>query len=208
MIYAVTNRKLVTGDFLTRIEQLSAGQPDGIILREKDLTEDDYATLAEACLKICERYQVSLIVNTYKEVAAKLGIPTLQLSFPILISHNGQLGQNKQYTHIFRSFEKIGVSIHSVEEAQAAATHGADFLIAGHIFATDCKKGLAPRGLDFLQAVCASVTLPVFAIGGVSEKNIQQVMKTGATGVCVMSQLMICDDPAEKIAEYRKLMSS
>ena len=67
---------------------------------------------------------------------------------------------------------------------------GADYLTAGHIFPTDCKKGLAPRGIDFLQNICQTVQVPVFGIGGIHPGNIEQVLDAGASGVCMMSEMM------------------
>ena len=53
-----------------------------------------------------------------------------------------------------------------------------------------CKKGLAPRGLDFLHEVCSSVKIPVYAIGGINDKNAASCIREGAAGVCVMSGYM------------------
>ena len=86
-------------------------------------------------------------------------------------------------------------------------------MTAGHIFATDCKKGLPPRGLDFLKNVCDAVLIPVYAIGGInialsddskafdassdydampdiSVPRLADVMKCGAAGGCIMSGMM------------------
>ena len=49
----------------------------------------------------------------------------------------------------------VGVSVHTVEEAIFVEKHGGSYLMAGHIFATDCKKGLMPRGIEFLKEICA-----------------------------------------------------
>jgi thiamine-phosphate pyrophosphorylase len=87
-------------------------------------------------------------------------------------------------------FRVIGASCHSVEEALEAQQLGCTYITAGHVFATDCKKGLPPRGLDFLRAVCAAVDIPVYAIGGINSENLQDVMKCGAAGGCIMSGLM------------------
>lgn len=83
-----------------------------------------------------------------------------------------------------------GVSVHSVEDAHRAEQCGATYLTAGHVFVTDCKKGLAPRGLDFLHEVCSSVKIPVYAIGGINDKNAASCIREGAAGVCVMSGYM------------------
>ena len=64
--------------------------------------------------------------------------------------------------------------------------------MAGHIYATDCKKGLPPRGLSFLREVCSNVTVPVYAIGGIgfADGRIEEVCKNGAKGACIMSEVM------------------
>jgi len=80
---------------------------------------------------------------------------------------------------------------------------GADYLLAGHIFATSCKQGLPGRGLDFLSAVCAATSLPVYAI---TPANIGQIKKTGAAGACLMSSLMTCPKPAVLVQKLRQAL--
>ena len=94
-------------------------------------------------------------------------------------------------------FDQIGASVHSVEEATEAVTLGATYLIAGHIFSTDSKKGVPPRGLSFLKQVCDAVSIPVFAIGGITRNDVNAIKATGAKGVCIMSEAMTCETPAE-----------
>ena len=101
---------------------------------------------------------------------------------------------------IRKSFDNIGASCHSTDDAITAAEYGASYITAGHIFPTDCKKGLPPRGLDFLREVCQNVDIPVYAIGGISPENFSQVMEAGASGACVMSGFM-------KSAQLKELMS-
>jgi thiamine-phosphate pyrophosphorylase len=97
----------------------------------------------------------------------------------------------------------VGVSVHSSEEARYAAEHGAAYLIAGHVFTTDCKKGLEGRGLEFLNDVCGVVHIPVYGIGGITEHNIAAVAKTGAAGACLMSSLMQSPNPAALVEDLR-----
>ena len=104
-----------------------------------------------------------------------------------------------------RQQEKLlGVSIHAPEEALRAQALGADYVTAGHVFATDCKKGLPGRGLDFLRAVCSAVDIPVYAIGGIGQDNLAHVARTGAAGACLMSGLMTCPHPAEAVRNLRE----
>ncbi len=67
---------------------------------------------------------------------------------------------------------------------------GADFIVAGHIYETDCKKGLPGRGIDFLTSIVEQVDIPVYAIGGIRGSNIDEVASAGASGACQMSFYM------------------
>lgn len=73
-----------------------------------------------------------------------------------------------------------------------AVALGADYLTAGHIYQTDCKKGVPPRGLSFLREVCREIEVPVYAIGGIGlcKAQIEEVMAAGAKGACIMSGMM------------------
>ena len=84
----------------------------------------------------------------------------------------------------------VGASIHSLQEAIVVGNEGADFIVAGHIFETDCKKGLPGRGIDFLTSIIEQVDVPVYAIGGIDEFNIEEVSSAGASGACQMSFYM------------------
>ena len=99
--------------------------------------------------------------------------------------------------------KRAGVSVHSAEEAETAQKLGADYLIAGHIYATDCKKGVPPRGIEFFRGVCESVDIPVLAIGGISENNFNEPLENGGTGVCLMSEFMKCENPYERVRIYK-----
>ena len=87
-------------------------------------------------------------------------------------------------------FEKIGVSIHSVQEALAAMRLGASYVTASHIYQTDCKKNLVPKGIDFLKEVVKNVDIDVYALGGINSYNIDECINAGASGICMMSQYM------------------
>ncbi len=176
---AVTHRKLCTRPFLEQIQRVLAEQPAGLILREKDLNWEDYAALAKQVLPLCQKAGVPCYLNGFPQAGTALDNPYLQLSFPLLT----EFGRPK-------GIKRLGVSVHSVPEAVQAQREGADFLIAGHIFPTGCKPGLSPRGLEFLGQVCRAVTVPVYAIGGITPQNAPLTIKAGAEGVCVMSGAM------------------
>ena len=163
-------------------------RPEAIILREKDLSETEYAKLAEEVYNITTSYDVRLIIHTYINVAKELGINTVHMSLHNMREYRKEFIDNVNKINNI----KTGCSIHSVEEAVEARNMGASYITAGHVYATDCKKGLAPRGLDFLKNVCDSVDIPVYAIGGINidDGRRKEVKKYGAAGSCIMSGMM------------------
>ena len=81
-----------------------------------------------------------------------------------------------------------------MDDALEAQALGCSYITAGHVFETDCKKGLPGRGLIFLRNVCNAVQIPVYGIGGIDAGNISEVRAAGASGACLMSSLMVCED--------------
>lgn len=178
---AITNRKLVEGEYLEQIKKVAKQHPESIVLREKDLLAKEYEELAKQVIKIGMEYGIPVFLHFYVDVAKKLGATNIHLPFSVL---QNMSNEEKDI------FLQIGVSIHSVEEAKEAQKLGASRLIAGHIFETSCKPGLHPRGLSFLENVCQSVTIPVYAIGGITDENAKECIMNGAKGVCMMSGYM------------------
>lgn len=187
-VIAVTNRKLSQRPFLEQIKRVCQLRPEAIILREKDLSETEYAKLAEEVYNITTSYDVRLIIHTYINVARELGINTVHMSLHNMREYRKEFIDNVNKINNI----KTGCSIHSVEEAVEARNMGASYITAGHVYATDCKKGLAPRGLDFLKNVCDSIDIPVYAIGGINidDGRRKEVKKYGAAGSCIMSGMM------------------
>ena len=97
----------------------------------------------------------------------------------------------------------VGRSVHSVEGAKRAADEGADYLIAGTIFASQSHPGRPPAGIGSLREVCAAVFLPVLAIGGVTPQNLELCLEAGAVGVAVLSPVMRASDPQAAALAYR-----
>ena len=182
---AITNRRLCEsslGEQIARLANEKVHRPDLLILREKDLPENEYEALAREVLSLCEDLNLRCILHTYVETARRLRVDGIYLPFSLWRKHLEELSD----------FSFLGVSVHSVEEARFAQEHGVSYLTAGHIFATDCKKGAPPRGLDFLKEVCESVYVPVYAIGGITPQRIPEIVQgcPSIAGVCMMSYYM------------------
>lgn len=202
-VVAVTNRSLTERPFLEQIRRVCEIHPDALILREKDLSEKEYEELAREVMAICAKYQVPCILHTFWRTAEKLKCDTVHLPLPVLRQFISEKQKQKNQKcrepqnpetaeNRMEIIKKIGTSVHSLEQAEEAQELGASYVTAGHIYATDCKKGLQPRGLDFLRQVCAAVDLPVYAIGGIKFDEIQwmNLKECGAAGGCIMSGMM------------------
>lgn len=178
----VTNRLLCQDGFLRRIRKIAGdGQADVILLREKDMAEDAYGRLAAEVMKICGEFHVPCILHSFYHVAKELGCRRIHVPLGIL---SEMTAEDRSY------FEQVGTSVHSVSQAERAQELGASYLIAGHVFETDCKRGLPGRGLSFIADVSQKAVVPVYGIGGIDMHNARDVMKAGAAGVCMMSGFM------------------
>ncbi len=136
-------------------------------------------------MDICDQYDVQCILHSFTDIAIALHADAIQLPLPLL----KKLSQ-EQKSH----FKILGASCHSLEDAVVAQALGCTYITAGHVFDTDCKKGLPGRGLNFLRNVCSAVDIPVYGIGGITSDNIASVRQSGAAGACLMSSLMTATD--------------
>ena len=194
----ISNRKLCKNENLERqIEKIFLAYEKKIILknfeivsltlREKDLNKNEYLNLVEKIYPICKKHKINLILHQNYDLNLddRYMIKGLHLSYEIFKSLNKNIRED-----LIKKYKRIGVSIHSLDEAKEVENLGASYVVAGHIFETDCKKSLEPRGLKFVENLSSILTIPIFAIGGIDEKNSQSVIDSGAFSVCMMSSLM------------------
>lgn len=177
----ITNRHLCEDDFLLRIEKIAKSGVKAVILREKDMSETEYEALAGAVMDICRKNNTLCILHSFVDVALKLNANAIHLPMPIIRA----LSEEER-----SRFDILGASCHSVEEAIEAESLGCTYITASHVFATDCKKDLKPRGLGFIGDVTKAVDILVYGLGGISEENAESVINAGAAGICIMSGFM------------------
>jgi thiamine-phosphate pyrophosphorylase len=178
--------------FAEQIVNISESGVDMIILREKDLIEPEYRYLAIECQAICTEYGVPLCINSYVNTAKAMNIENVQLP----------LGTMRRLTDR-DGLTSIGVSVHSVKEAKEATELGADYLIAGPIFQTECKPDTVPKGPELIKDICKKVNVPVYAIGGITSYNIKHIASNGGSGVCIRSSAMRTDNAKILVRELK-----
>lgn len=193
-VYVVTDRRLTGGrDLAEVVERALAGGAAAVQLREKDLPAHELFRLALRLVPLVRRAGALLIVNDRLDVALAAGADGVHLG-------GASLSPEVVRRLVGRRL-LIGASVHSLDEAVAAARAGADYLICGNVFPTASKPGRAGCGVDLLAGVCRAVRVPVFAIGGICPGNAAAVAATGAAGLAVMSGVMAAADPGAAVRE-------
>lgn len=194
LIY-VTERRRIQGDVCDYLTRLLAGRPDGLLIREKDLSANDLMRFAAPLVPIAERYGVPLILRGTPEQARKLGITRLQLSFAEVVA-----------APLPQDFFDIGVSVHSLEEALETERLGADHITYGHIFTSPCKPDLPPRGTAALDAIVRACTIAVYAIGGITKDTLPFLLPIQPAAACLMSASMTDPNPDTLTTRLRRIL--
>ena len=190
-LYLVTDRQQTGGrDLLWILEQALDGGVKAIQLREKDLPGRDLFLLAEKTRRLCQAYRAALFINDRIDVALASDAEGVQLgtaSIPV-VPARALLGPQKL----------IGVSTHSIEEANAAEQSGADFVLFGPVYFTPSKAAYGtPQGLTALKAIVDNTSLPVYAIGGIGPENVPAVKNRGVRGVALISAIISAQNQKE-----------
>ena len=127
-VAAITNHELASTNYWDQLEQIAASDVDFIVLREKNLSEEEYTDYAKRALRLCSIHQKTCILQHFGKAAIRLHIPRFQCSLPYLETHSSLLYY----------MTTLGVSVHTVEEAVKAEQLGATYLMASHVFPTAC----------------------------------------------------------------------
>ncbi|ASK63917.1 thiamine phosphate synthase [Virgibacillus phasianinus] len=140
-----------------------------------------------------------IMINDRVDVAHAMNTRGVQLSDQSM----GVELVNRYYNHL-----RIGCSVHHTAKGVAAAKHGADYLLFGHIFETQSKPGMKPKGLASLREMVERVPIPVIAIGGITPANTSDVIQNGASGIAVLSGVLLADDPLKAALAYQKALKN
>lgn len=211
IIMGITNRSICI-NFYEQINKLAKSKLNYLIIREKDLSN---VQLLELALKVKEKLKntnIKIIINSNIDVAKQIDADGVQLSFKDFIelsnkfntknAENFKETQDSFYDKDDKSkiYKMVGVSIHSFEEGVQAYNLGADYVIYGHVFETDCKKGLSPRGVKEIEELSKNINIPIIGLGGIDRNNFRKVIDSGASGIAIMSSLMKSDNPKDLLA--------
>jgi thiamine-phosphate pyrophosphorylase len=165
-------------------------------LRVKSLAAKDFLELAQLVRSETQRQDCRLIVDDRVDIAMACNADGVHLGQDDLPLHAGRkLLGNKI----------IGISTHDIEQARQAERGGADYIGFGPMFGTTTKDtGLTARGIDMLKQIRAAVTIPIVAIGGITEQNVSQVWQAGANSAAIISDILGAEDIAGKVARITR----
>lgn len=198
-LYLVTDRDLMsTGTLVEAVEAACAGGATLVQLREKHVTREEYETIARDVKRICDAYDVPLIINDSPEVAVAVGAAGV---------HVGQEDlEASRVRDIVGPDAIVGVSAASVAEARAAQAASADYLGVGAITPTATKPEAGVLTIDELREIVDCVDIPVVAIGGVNAQTIPSLAGLGLAGYSVVSAIIAAPDIEAASHELRELI--
>lgn len=184
---------LITANRIGELETVAAAVRGGVQLlqfRYKGSIGEDDVNRARALQRICRSAGIPFIVNDHLELAHALNADGV---------HLGQSdGEPERARRLLGPSAIIGVSVGSVAEATAAEEAGADYVGAGDVFGTGSKADADPPiGLDGLREIVGAISIPVVAIGGVTQENAGRAIAAGAAGVAVISAIYDAPDPED-----------
>jgi thiamine-phosphate pyrophosphorylase len=181
--------------------QLCDGGADLVQLRAKGATPAEVRRLAELILPVTQKADVGLVINDHPQVALEVGAPLCHLGQEDFFERG--FTQAAQVTGCPKQV-MLGLSTHASEQAQRALKASPDYIAIGPVFATPTKPGRPAATLDYVRWAAANVSLPWFAIGGITLNNVDEVLAAGATRICVVSAMLNAPDVAAACREFRK----
>ena len=196
LLYAVTDRAWLNGETLeSQVEKALKGGATFVQLREKELDEEMFLEEAKKIKKLCAEYHVPFVINDNVDIALKIDADGV---------HVGQSDMEAGDVRAKLGPDKIiGVTAKTVKQAVLAQERGADYLGVGAVFHTDSKADAREISFDTLRDICKAVSIPVIAIGGITEENVKELAGTGICGVAVISAIYARSD-IKKAAENLK----
>jgi len=182
-LYLVTDRDvLVDSDIFSGVEQAIKGGVTLVQLREKCLGTLEFYNIAVKIKTITDKYNVPLIINDRIDIALAIdaaGVHLGQSDMPADIART-LIGNNKI----------LGVSTSTLKQAQKAERQGADYVGVGAMFPTTTKGDAKAVSVSCLKEIKEGISIPVVAIGGITQKNVELLKIANIDGIAVVSDIL------------------
>ncbi|UOQ46812.1 DUF561 domain-containing protein [Gracilibacillus caseinilyticus] len=196
-LHLITNGKIIADKEIKKIGGL-AEHIDFLHVREKQAPAKDLCFLIEKMIE-AGLPEEKIIINDRADLAKIYHCKGVQLAY-----------HSVPVREVVRTFPdlQVGKSVHTLQEAIEAEEEGADYIVFGHVYRTQSKPGLAPKGLATLETIVNQVSVPVIAIGGIDVTNLNATLNAGAKGVAVMSTIWDADEPYRVSQQLRTMLDN
>ena len=196
-LYAILDPEQIVGrDAVKVLRDLLAGGARFLQLRVKALSANEFFDLARRARTETRSYGCKLIINDRVDVALACdadGVHLGQEDLPLAVGRK-LIGDRI-----------VGISTHDLDQAREAEQNGADYIGFGPTFGTSTKDtGYTARGVEMLRQIRVRVNLPIVAIGGINEQNVQQVWQAGANSAAIISDILRAEDIPAKMARIQR----
>ena len=192
-LYAVTDAgQLFNRTLAQAVEETLKAGTTFLQLREKDMPYDAFLAEAKELAEIARRYNVPFVINDDVEIAIACNADGVHIGQSDIKGRNVRemIGEDKI----------LGITANTVEDAIAAEKSGADYIGAGAVFPTSTKTDVGVLSYEALCEICATVSIPVVAIGGINADNMQELSGSGIAGVAIVSAIFSSEDVAASTA--------
>jgi len=192
-LYFITDSRLTKQGIAADVEQVIKAGCRLIQYREKEKNTSEMVKEATQLAKLCKANTTLFIINNRVDIALAVDADGVHIGQSDMAVETARklLGKNKI----------IGKSTHSVEEAVQAEKQGCNYVSVGPVFHTNTKKDAGkPVGVELVTKIKKAVNLPVVAIGGINEENLEQVLKAGPDSIAMISAIA-CSPSPEKAAK-------
>jgi thiamine-phosphate pyrophosphorylase len=192
-LYLCTDARERQGDLRSFLDQVLSNGVDIVQLRHKGLEAGEELRFLEVMRAACEVHGALLAVNDRADVAYSCGADVLHLGQDDLPVRDARA--------ILGPGPLIGLSSHSPDQSLAASTEpAADYFCVGPVWPTPTKPGRPAPGLDLVRYAAGLGARPWFAIGGIDELTLDQVLAAGATRIVVVRAITEADEPGAAAA--------
>ena len=169
-------------------------------LRAKEHSKTEIAKYAEAMLPLTKAANVPLILNDYPDLLREVE------------ADGCHVGQDDFSVAEARDLAArnclVGKSTHTLSQARAAESEGADYIGFGPLFPTGTKPTAKAIGLAEIRALHEQVKLPIYCIGGVKLENLREIVRAGARRVCIVSDLLLAADVVRRAVDLKSALSA
>lgn len=194
-LYVLISSNIASMPVINAAKLAIEGGADAIQMREKNLDDDTFLTMAEELRELTLRTGAVFIVNDRPIIAKKVDADGV---------HIGQYDVSVHEARNILGEEKIiGISTHRIEQARKAVSDGADYISAGPVYSTKTKPHEPVVGLEYIGEVAREIEIPFFAIGSITLENLDDVLRAGASRVAVCSSIIGTKDIAGTTRRFK-----